>query len=106
MLCRANQVICSNLVEELQKHSTKVNGDYPVDMMDSYKLLVNYKTTHYNTAKISLDDSEVVSFANVGVSKWKYNSYKSGVCCIERKVWCYFCDKLVHITRECPNQNE
>ena len=42
-------------------------------MMYSYKLLVNYKTTHYNTAKILIDDSEDVSFANVGVSKGKYN---------------------------------
>ena len=35
-------------------------------MMEAYNLLLSYKTSHSNSVVILVDDSEEVSFANVG----------------------------------------
>ena len=46
-------------------------------MMDTYNVFVDYNTSYKNPTRF-INDSEEVSFANVGGSKGKSNSCKSG----------------------------
>ena len=68
----------------MQNNFNKDYHDYPEDTTEAYKILINYKTTHYKPATIMVDDPEEVLFANVGGSNGKYISYKSGVCGSDR----------------------
>ena len=66
------------MVEELKKYFTKVNEGYPAVTMEAYNHLLHYKTSQSNPATRLVDDSEQVSFDNVGGSKGKYNPYNRG----------------------------
>ena len=91
-------------MEEFQNYFTKGNDDYPANTMDAYNLLVNFNTTHSNPKKMLADDSEKVSFANIGGNKGKYNSYKTSGGGDKRKVQFYYLIKFVQIAREFPIQ--
>ena len=68
MLCGDDQGRYRNLLEDLQNDSTRGNNDYTADTMDAYNLLVNYKTTQSKKDARLVENSEEVSFINVGGS--------------------------------------
>ena len=105
MVCGSNPGRYGYLAEELQNDFSKVNYNYPDDRTEAYNLIVNYKIS-FKPEEILVDYSEEVSFANFGSTKGKSNSYKSVRGGGERKVHCYWCGKIGHITREFPNQKE
>ena len=59
------------LVEELQNDFTKGNGNQPENTTDENNLLIIYKPS-YNPPTRLVDDSEEVSFTNVGGNKGNY----------------------------------
>ena len=77
MLYRSNQGRYGHMAEELQNDFTKGNVKCPENTTEEYNLIVNYKTS-WKPPPSLVDDSEEVSFSNVGGSEGNYNSYKSG----------------------------
>ena len=77
MLCGADRGRYGKLVEELQNDFTKGNNYCPTNMTEAYNLLVNYKMFYKPPTRLA-DDSEEALFANIGGSKGKSKSHKSG----------------------------
>ena len=46
LMCRSDLARYGEIIEELQNYFTKVNDNYPKDMMEAIFLLMNYKQTH------------------------------------------------------------
>ena len=58
MLCGAKRGRYGKLLEDLRNNFTKRGNYYSADMIETYNLLLNYKTLHSKLVAIMVDYSE------------------------------------------------
>ena len=82
------------LIEELENDYTKVNDNYPRNMVKAYQLLNEYKQWN---PRATLPESSGVAFSQQGTNKSAQRTTKW-----KKKATCHNCGQKGHIRPECP----